>query len=370
MSEKERQDHWNLLADGLGLPRSKEDKDTHDGVDEMPEIEGANEIRYETAPEAVIGEPSETAGDEKSSDKEESPGADLEKGRSTSEKTVVEDRLKQDTSAPVSGGWDDLARELGIEGAKQNKVAPPADDATTPVEAGACEDGPAAPSETEPVEMDNAFLSDLSDTIDSLAEDKWHKLFETPEGVTDDVTESETEDAPKPRRKRRKRRRPSSSDTRKSDQPEVLENSFDDLAEEPADDLVEESTEPMTTIEDQAKKKKTKRRRPRRKKTDEKPDGEARKEIVAEPESSTDQDLRKKPVKTKTRGDGMSGKKEKDVQTSKSTQAKNSHRGIPDWQEAVGMIISGNMDARKKHTSNGTSRSRGGRGPKSRDKSK
>jgi hypothetical protein len=49
--------------------------------------------------------------------------------------------------------------------------------------------------------------------------------------------------------------------------------------------------------------------------------------------------------------------------------AKTAHRGIPSWGEAVGIVISANMEARAKKPSTSSSRSRGGRGRGGRDKS-
>jgi len=75
---------------------------------------------------------------------------------------------------------------------------------------------------------------------------------------------------------------------------------------------------------------------------------------------------RAKPEPAKAESDGSKGSKPDNA----SKAAKGSHRSIPSWEEAVGIIIAGNMEARAKRTSgSSSSRSRGGRNRGGRDKS-
>lgn len=68
------------------------------------------------------------------------------------------------------------------------------------------------------------------------------------------------------------------------------------------------------------------------------------------------------------------GKREEDRRADKSEARrkgmKPSHRGIPSWEEAIGIVISANMEGRAKPSEGGgSSRSRGGRNPGGRDRS-
>lgn len=72
-----------------------------------------------------------------------------------------------------------------------------------------------------------------------------------------------------------------------------------------------------------------------------------------------------KPERAKAKSDGSKGSKSGNA----SKAAKGSHRSIPSWEEAVGIIITGNMEARAKRPSGSSSRSRGGRNRGGRDKS-
>ena len=46
-------------------------------------------------------------------------------------------------------------------------------------------------------------------------------------------------------------------------------------------------------------------------------------------------------------------------------KAKSSHRGIPTWEEAVGLIVTANLESRSRKPNGGSSRGRGrSRGPK------
>lgn len=220
--------------------------------------------------------------------------------------------------------WDALASDLGV-------VPQPAMDETVPEEI--------------PVHEPTGGVEEPGDVV------------QEPADSTERVTEA-TES--KPSRRRRKRRRKSPQpDVADVDQPEAesADEVFATGSEEPAD-----GEAPAAAAADDRSKRRRKRRTSSRKKKKEPESSEAAEEIDSAADGPERGSKQRGQAATKAidsaKQPANGGSPAED-----STIAQSSHRAIPTWEEAIGLIVSSNLEARSRKPGNGSSRGwSGGRG--------
>jgi ribonuclease E len=260
-------------------------------------------------------------------------------------------------STADSADWNDLAASLGVdvpEPAKKAEPLPVTEPQGQELESTAGpeaepEPGPELPREPGEPEVIESELTE----IDFAAKDA---------GGPPEETEPES-------KSRRARRSERPSDDGSESQPENfaadithIESAVEfepgeqpeEPAAEPAESLSDESSEASPEEGDERRPRRRRRRRSRRgaRRTAE---GDESESPVAEPES--DAEKAEQPV-------GIDEQR-REPRTKESPTKKAGHRNIPTWEEAVGIVVSANMETRAKAaktTSRSRGRGRGGRG--------
>lgn len=322
MTDHEESDHWNLLASELGFtPPPKEEKKLP--VSEEPPA-GESEVPAKKAPSEPPARHAPRA----------------PQPRRTSEE------------------WRRLADQLGV--VLDEEVAGPPPPEAKPLPA----------LETPPAPATGEWPA-IEPVTPQPAED-----FAEPAD-----TASTSADKRSGRRRRKRGRRP-----RGLPEGEPAEAASEAGEEEPDEELAEaadrqeasgtEATDSSATAGEKARPRRRRRGSGRKR-------GLAEREVEAAPpatggepsvpqaESASSQDNDRKsgtprPGDTEKRAGDR--KKERAVQNSKSGKVR--HHAIPNWEEAIGIVIAANMEARTKSPNGGSSsRSRGGRGRGRRGKS-
>ena len=376
MPDREKSDHWDLLASDLGA-EIPDEGGSEEGVSAPQEIE-SGEI---TPPDDSVeceAEPTVSAAEAEIS----APMA--------SEPEVRVPR------APTN--WGELAAKLGVEVREE------------PVEAVVDERGPPEPDTAEPdtaepdtAEPDTAEPDTAEPDTDPRQAFEPDEPAETPPLLVEEAEEStpvaRTEEPDEPalpkaepvaadrdvestasdaepaesksgRRRRRRRRRPRGAEADEpTETPEELskaafaEGLFDLVDAEPTtvEASGDEPSKEQSSSGEEAAPGRTKRRRRR---------GSGRKKAAAKKETisteagertSVDEaaELTDQPADAPP-GDEVE-RSDRDIEDEPAKGAKMSHRGIPTWAEAIDIIISTNMEDRAKRPGGGSGRSRGGR---------
>jgi hypothetical protein len=253
-----------------------------------------------------------------------------------------------------SQDWSSLARSLGIDAPDEPVEIVPAEtvhtidlEADVPGESATEEVAFSEPAGDELTESEIVFGEEEVEPIvetahETLGEDIFASgLFNetTAAPFEQDATADTGEESRKRRRKRRRRtRRPERSAEEVAHQEEPVEL-IEEALEESEGYMAEESV-----ADTEAPKRSKSRRRRRSKKTDREPPGRPRVDVghEADIDSAT------------TADDDDDDDSEED-----SDYVKEVHKGIPTWEEAVGLVIARNMESRSRHPNGGWQR--GGR---------
>jgi hypothetical protein len=374
MSDQDKSGHWSSLAAGLGATPPADDK--------VESTDAGEPEGVESAPQADIEEP------------------------------VVEHsrpRTVRQEGPPTN--WSELADNLGVEipaqafepASAQLDTSPPTVDV----------DEPALPTEEA---SDQTPLLEESDDRDQVAEeDEDNELAELAldarddggfaSGVFDDSVDVESDDEEtvvvadtdevdgretgvdtadtgeppaekKPGRRRRRRPRGRKSDDKRTDtppEPATDEQSDDAVAivDGESEDtletsLVADETESASPDSEEPPTK-TKRRRRRRRGSGRKTTPTSEDDQSAEKETPESDDTPRRRGRPRDSGDVESEDGQEKEESGKA--AKDSHRAIPSWAEAIDVVVSANLENHKKKKPGGASRSRGGRKRGSREKS-
>jgi len=219
-------------------------------------------------------------------------------------------------------------------------------------------------------EETDSFIEDVDDVVvldddEDETEPPSAEDLDAEQPETDEAeTKAADEQGAKPRRRRRGRRRRKSSSKRTdtADDGQAPATGEESVREPTDADLIDEAPEDAETEtpgeEEDRPKKRRRRRRPKSK----------RKDAAESPgDEADDADFEGAPAEdseTATPTDGESGDKA-DAATSRT-----SHRKIPSWQEAIGVIVTSNIESRAKSSDGGGRRGKGrggkGKGGKSR----
>jgi len=351
MSEKEKTNHWDLLASELGATPPSEE----------------HYAQPEPAPEPSKAESSpEEAGRTTFPDRRSSPPR----------------RPSPPTQSPKRGAadWDALAGELGL--AREDlPPEPPPEEPPAKTTAGVVQSEEVT---EEPIESTAGLTSLFEGPFDLVEEPA--ETAQEPLGVAAEAIETEAkpietkresveaeadlvgaveelaETAPtqtptRRRRKRKKKLRRPEEDLEKPAEPQEQPVELpDEVPVAAADQAIAEAV--AEAEEEGPERQPSKRRRPRRgkkKKGVEADEGTAEKAVPAK--HKTEAVTAKKAV-----GDSKKVGREKQGDEETDTAAKTvkpPHRSIPTWEEAVGLIVSANMENRKK-SPGGSSRGRTG----------
>lgn len=332
MTDQERQDHWALLASRLGAPPSEEKKD-------------------ESQPAPV--EPPAS----------EEPAARIPEGPRYS--------FTRPESQRSSTDWLQLAERLGVP--VDAETASQATEETTSTEVVEPQAPPAVPPAPPAVVMES--LETEVDVVDVFSEGDQKFGESLVEHVDTDAVE-EARPERKRRRKRRRRRSRKPEDTQEvSETPglptcEEVDFGEDEAEEEPAapvgnsESLIVSPMEPPPAEAPSRGRRRRRRRGSGRKKTQ----GEA---VEASAEDSVDESLTsigrededteaafEESVREPSRGELYDD--DRLDETDDEAGERLVHRGIPTWEEAVGIVVNHNMEARAKNPG-GQQRSRGNR---------
>jgi hypothetical protein len=342
MTDPKPSDHWELLASELGARPPFEEREEED----LSTAEQPDTTEAPVPPEA----PPVDEGQQEPPPKRQRP-------------------------AP---GWDALATEWGLEPEPAVRVPSPAE--RPPV--GASEGPALEPPVDEPGEAETGTApGDLGEQPAWITQQSTTRffegqaaLFEAPAGM--EMEEKSPEAArvrtraeevhgevagKKPSRRGRKRRRkPKSPGAVAPDQPraETAGDVHESALEEPP------QAEPAGTAgqSDQGRSKR-RRKRPATWKKKRSPAGG---QAVSDEEVAADQPEEGRPAPERATADGGKPPKtwDEDAEPAEGTApSRPGHRAIPTWEEAVGLMISVNLEARARSPSGGSSRGRGkGRG--------
>lgn len=291
---------------------------------------------------------------------------------------------------PRTANWDMLASELGLEPAPQpvappraaapRQVVPPAipKQERRPVPPAAFAPKPAAfapkqedqaPTPPElPEESPNFFDErfDFEEPFDLL------ESSETPAGAAEAGEETAESTEKRPRKRRRRRRRGRGGESREagvSATEEAVPTLAEDLDREPvvaqAEATGEESPDEAAAEGETEEKRRPRRRRSRRGRKRREPEAvEGVAAVPAEgaaPAEAHDEDMLDEHLLAADDlldvGEGEEGDEER--------PARLGFRGIPSWQETVGLLVDKNIEARSKRPAGGPHHGRGGsRGPR------
>jgi hypothetical protein len=320
MTDPKRTDHWDLIASELGAEPASEQHEENPG----PAAEQPATVVPERPREQPVRRPKR-------------PQAD----------------------------WDALAGTLGVAPEPAEVLAEPAEETVTGQRRP--EQPDQAPAADRPVEVFQQAepvieLSAASpfQPLDWLAEEAAEL---SPAGVEPSV-EPGVEPAEKKstRRRRKRRRKPRDSDAAKvAAQPAATLPTV----EGPEDELEEPAQVQPQRDEDRPQQDRSKRRRrrpgARRKKT---PSGQGAVAEEAELPAERPPEVRKEPKQPPARvAEPPDDLDELDSEDDDDRVSRPSHRAIPTWEEAIGLIVSANLESRAKNPG-GSSRGWGrGRGP-------
>ncbi len=384
MTDPQDSNHWDLLASELGAPPPPEEE-------KKPQVEPDHPTQE---PEAAT----------------EGPAPDQEPPPPELPPPELPPKPRR---APTD--WSQLAEELGIERREEaaRPVTPEAEALCPPelaeVSAEAPETSPeaaspvGAPTESAPesaetdVESADVFpgstvpdAESAEPTIGPTERDFAFTLADT--ALTDTALESpdvrdepaqlapEQDERKTGRRRRRRGRRPAKGTAESPAEAAARETglgSGEPLAGEP-EGIPASGVEPEHSVRSDASaveaeesegRSERRRRSPSRKRTAAGKDDEP-----GTPESDRERAVVGDETASPQEGGDQSAELEpedaKGQRRVRPKEAKASHRGIPTWEEAVGIVISANMGSRAKSSTGGSSsRSRGGRRPAGRDRS-
>lgn len=305
--------------------------------------------------------------------------------------------------------WSQLADELGVVREPDSSAARPTADLSRPVEqsqtAAEIAETPVEPADTSaeptPVDVAKASAAGLAETPLALRENELAggppeagqraaelaEAYVQPPDRPSEVgfgvgtpAEAGMEPAEKrPSKKRRKRRRPprvlsdaESTEATGTDSQEEAAELIDQQAlamPQPSDSVLRDSSVAGQPEAPARSKRRRRRRGTIRKKGADKREGDAsvmemeQEPIVAQQRSRGPKDSASQSSGAKPRdADSKEADRKKQQRAADDAASKATHRGIPSWEEAIGMVISANLEARAKNP-NGkpSSRSRGAR---------
>ena len=334
MNDPHESNHWDLLASELGATPAPPEP-------EKPEQPQEDEKTAEPASEGL--DPSATESPPRSVPAPPRPPSD----------------------------WARLAEELGLEPQEQPMEPPPS---------GAVSRAPDEPAET-PAEAEPAADELVESTSTALM--PTGAEVELPGFGRETAEPSEPLEADRTGRRRRQKpgrgrgRQPSEATTQP---PEAVDQAAGATAEEAAVPVgfAEDAPEAVGSLtEEKPTPDRSKRRRRRgggRKKGAGRDGDPAESPGLQQPGAEADESegpqvaaapaAERKSDEPSPKGGARKGAKSEKARKS----AKTAHRGIPSWAEAVGIVISANLESRAKKPSS-SSRSRGGRGRGGRDRS-
>jgi len=309
MTDPGKSNHWDLLASELGTgPHVEASKDKPEPAGEQPEV----------GPETTAAEPIPA-------------------------KTPL-DEPAAESRRPIPD-WDALASQLGIVPEEKPTEPPPEE---TPLK-----------DPAKVVEEPSHVIEEPTDVIEETA-----YPIEAPSDVRRqavDVVEATGEAAKKKpasrrRKRRRKTREPDEAVAGRCDSESAAELS-DAVSDEPivVDKLEADDAEPG---KGRAKRKRHRRSPSRKGKKSTEPDEAPGEEdfTLDEAETDTMKSTRSagRPKKPSTQQSG----EQKPARGFKTAKA--GHRTIPTWEEAIGLIVSANLEARSKSPNGGSPRGRRG----------
>ncbi len=398
MSDQDKSDHWNSLAAGLGATPPADERGESSDSGEPEDVD--------TSTQAEVEEPVAEPPRPQVARKEPAPPTDWSK--------LVGDlgvEIPEQPSEPVSTQLDTFPPKADVDPplrlVKEPREPVPlltesVDDQAPAAEEDFAEEDSAEEdiepaAATLPVRDDNGFGRGLFDDPSEVEDDDETAGFIAEVSEVDildldmDVEEAEidaivAEEPPaekKPGRRRRKRRprgrKSSESRTEESQEPTEDDKSGEAvvIGDDENEDTLEashagEETESASADSD-APPTKSKRRRRRRRGSGKKAatppeDGEA---AEAEAEKPDDEAKVEPKESGKGRGRRKTSREEESDDSEEDTSskpAKDPHRAIPSWAEAIDVVVSANLENHKKNPGGG-SRSRGGRKRGGRDKS-
>lgn len=253
--------------------------------------------------------------------------------------------------------WSRLADELGVRSEPSAEVAAPG----------------ARPAPTEPKAEVEVPQSTRTDLVPMGTEVELPAIG--PESTEPSGEREEKTSGRRRRRRRSKLQKPVDAEPAKTAEkpPEAGEESSP--SEEPNEAAVADPSAEEEESQERSKRRRRRRGSGRKKsaprKADEPAKSESGSEVEAEgadadsPEESGGEPSKQQPDDSATK----SGTTENVKEDKPSKPSGPGHRSIPSWQEAIGMIISANMESRAKRPSgSSSSRSRGGRKRGGRDK--
>lgn len=291
MTDRDKANHWDLLASELGAQPPAEDFQ-EDLQDEPASAAEQSQMTPETTtPEPAAPEPPPP-------------------------EPVAESRGS-------AAGWDQLASELGIVPNETSEEQ-------------------AADAIEEPIEL----VEEFTQAIEELAE----------------VVDGSGEKMPARRRRKRYRKTRDPDETESDEAAAVLSDSTPpdlELTEKLSQPLGEEPSREHRDSDEGRPKRRRQRRSPLKKKKKHSLEAETAgggDSSAGQKEKDPEQDERS-AAKTK-KPSGEKGEEDEAANGSRSSKAR--HRAIPTWEEAVGIIIAANLEARAKSPTAGSSRGRSG----------
>lgn len=324
MTNHGKTDHWKSLAANLGADAPSNDAPSDTPLDQNQDAPTAEPQSPERADSAAPAA------------REMSPATPKPKAPAR-------------RAAP---GWSALAEQFGLaepqQRAEKRTEAPSAMASEAPA-ARAVTPEPPAPLAVSPTPTDEPKPAESSAAEPS----------ETP-----------SSDEPTTAKRRKRRRRPRKSRTSlavtaepedRLPEPEQVDL-FDDIDESPPaeSEAIEEAQAEAESSEAPPRPKRRRRRRSSRKKKTA-PEGETKSDAAV--------DSRASEQGSQTEDALAEDEEDEDSDAEQSSDDSPSHRAIPSWQDAVGMIVSANIEARSRRPAGSSSRSRGGRDRGSRDAS-
>jgi hypothetical protein len=247
--------------------------------------------------------------------------------------------------------WSQIASELGVDGVDEPPLAPEAADAM-PVETCGAEAPAAVP---ECLSEPESLRRDL------VPADSEAKLPESLTRAAELSARAEPGEEKKSGRKRRKRRRRLPQEAEEATVEAEAESADFEADDDFADEAVPEPSHSPEADASDAAAGRSKRRR-RRRGAGRAKDAETRGDERAEPDDSA------RDSAAHHREETSDDEDKNDADPAPRKPGKERHVGIPNWQEAVGILIAANLERRAKNP-NGSSRPRGGRSRAGRDKS-
>ena len=281
-------------------------------------------------------------------------------------------------SPPQTANWDQVASELGLQPPPLPQPSPPPQKSATPSPQPRQQTQPPSPSPTEPeLTRPTSVTPESGEESPNFFDERFDfeepfDVFESPTKEKEEPNEPERSGRSEKRpRKRRRRRQPAKGNAGQSSmesaaseaevgkrEERIERDAKTTLSDGWGERASDEEDEPARTSSATEGDRQKKRRRPRRSKTKKRRQDQDDAERI-ERDIASEEPLERPGDEEDAELIGVASGGESSEQQRSERPVRAGFRGIPTWDETIGMIIDKNLENRSKRPNGGSQRGRG-----------